>query len=51
VRLANADGAQQAAAQYAYRQVGFTKLLDADDQRAVEGDWETDLFPYQTWSE
>ena len=51
VRLATADGAQQAAAQYAYRQVGFTKLLDADDPRAVEGDWETDSLPYQTWSE
>lgn len=50
VRLANADGAQQAAAQYAYCQVGFTKLLDADDPRAVEGDWETDSLPYQTWS-
>jgi hypothetical protein len=51
VRLANADGAQQAAAQYAYRQVGFTKLLDADDPRAVEGDWESDSLPYQPWSE
>jgi hypothetical protein len=51
VRLANADGAQQAAARYAFRQVGFTKLLDADDPRAVEGDWETDSLPYQTWSE
>ena len=51
VRLAKADGAQQAAAQYAYRQVGFTKLLDADGQRAVEGDWETDSVPYQAWSE
>ena len=50
VRLANADGAQQAAAQFAYRQVGFTKLLDADDPRAVEGDWENDSLPYQTWS-
>jgi hypothetical protein len=51
VRLATADGAQQAAAQYAYRQVGFTKLLDADDPRAVDGDWETDSIPYQPWSE
>jgi hypothetical protein len=49
VRLATADGAPQAAAWYAYRQVGFTKLLDADDPRAVEGDWETDAAPYQTW--
>jgi len=50
VRLATTDGAQQAAAQYAYRQVGFTKLLDADDPRAVEGDWEADSTPYQAWS-
>jgi hypothetical protein len=51
VRLANVDGAQQAAAQYAYRQVGFTKLLDADDPRAVDGDWESDSLQYRTWSE
>jgi hypothetical protein len=50
VRLATDDGAQQAAAQYAYRQVGFTKLLDADDPRAVEGDWEADALPYQSWA-
>jgi hypothetical protein len=50
VRLATDDGAQQAAAQYAYRQVGFTKLLDADDPRAVEGDWEADPVPYQSWA-
>jgi hypothetical protein len=50
VRLATADGAQQAAAQYAYRQVGYTKLLDADDLRAVEGNWESDALPYQSWA-
>ena len=50
VRLATADGAQQASAQYAYRQVGFTKLLDADDPRTVEGDWEADALPYQSWA-
>ena len=50
VRLATADGAQQAAAQFAYRQVGFTKLLEADDPRAVEGDWEAEALPYQTWA-
>jgi hypothetical protein len=50
VRLATADGAQQAAALYAYRQVGFTKLLDADDPRAVEGDWESDSLAYETWA-
>ncbi len=50
VRLATADGAPQAAAQYACRQVGFTKLLDANDPRAVEGDWESESLPYQPWS-
>ena len=50
VRLATADGAQQAAALYAYRQVRFTKILDADDPRAVEGDWEPDSLAYETWA-
>jgi hypothetical protein len=50
VRLATTDGAQRAAAQFAYRQVGFTKLLDADDPRAVEGDWENDAPAYQSWA-
>jgi hypothetical protein len=50
VRLATADGAQQAAAQYAFRQVQFTKRLDADDPRAVEGDWEANPLPYQSWA-
>ena len=42
VRLAAIDGAQQAAAQYEFRQVGFTTLARAEDPRAVEGDWEAD---------
>jgi len=50
VRLATSDGAQQAAAQYTYCQVGFTKLLDAEDPRAVEGEWEVDAPPYQSWA-
>ena len=50
VRLATADGAQQAAAEYAYRQAGFTRLLDADDPRAVEGDWEANGNPYEPWA-
>ncbi len=50
VRLATADGAQQAAAEYAYRQAQFTRLLDADDPRAVEGDWETHGTPYEPWA-
>lgn len=50
VRLAEADGAPKAAAEYAYRQVGFTRLLDADDPRAVEGDWEAEPEPYRAWA-
>ncbi|MBW3632244.1 MAG: hypothetical protein KY456_04360 [Chloroflexi bacterium] len=50
VRLATADGAQQAAAEYAYRQAGFTRLLDADDPRAIEGDWEAHGKPYEPWA-
>ena len=50
VRLATADGAQQAAAEYAYRQAAFTRLLDADDPRAVEGDWEARGNPYESWT-
>jgi hypothetical protein len=50
VRLAEADGAPKAAAEYAFRQVGFTRVLDADDPRAVEGDWEAQPEPYQSWA-
>lgn len=49
-RLAEVDGAPKAAAEYAYRQVVFTRLLDADDPRAVEGDWEPDPRPYESWA-
>jgi hypothetical protein len=51
VRLAEADGAPRAAAEYAYRQVQFTKLLDADDPRAVEGNWDERSDPYASWTE
>jgi hypothetical protein len=50
VRLADADGAPKAAAEYAYRQVGFTRLLDVDDPRTVEGDWEARSEPYRSWA-
>jgi hypothetical protein len=51
IRLATADGAPRAAAEYAYRQVQFTKLLDADDPRAVEGDWDERAGPYASWTD
>jgi hypothetical protein len=50
VRLAEVDGAPKAAAEYAYRQVGFTRVLDADDPRSVEGDWESVPHPFESWA-
>jgi hypothetical protein len=50
IRLAVVDGAQQEAAEYGYRQAAFTRLLAADDPRAVEGDWERDARPYDGWT-
>ncbi|MBA3451346.1 MAG: hypothetical protein H0T18_09055 [Chloroflexia bacterium] len=50
VRLATIDGAHQAAAEYGYRQVQFTRLLDAEDERAVEGNWEAYARPYEPWA-
>jgi hypothetical protein len=49
VRLAERDGAPRAAAEYVYRQAQFTRLLDAEDPRTVEGDWESDARPYAAW--
>ena len=49
VRLAWVDGARKAAAEYEYRQAGFARKLEAEDPRAVEGDWEPDRPLYQTW--
>lgn len=48
-RLATKDGARREAALFEFRQVGFTRLLEADDDRAVEGDWEADPAPYAAW--
>ena len=50
VRLALQDGAQKEAAVWAYRQARYTRLLEADDERAVEGDWEADPTPYAGWA-
>jgi hypothetical protein len=49
VRLAEVDGEPKESALWAYRQVRYTKLLEADDERAIEGDWEPDPSPYQSW--
>ena len=50
VRLATLDGAQKEAALYAYRQAQYTRLLDAEDDRAYAGDWEKDPAPYEGWA-
>ncbi len=49
VRLAEVDGEPKESALWAYRQVQYTKLLEAEDERAVEGEWEADPAPYQSW--
>jgi hypothetical protein len=50
IRLAEVDGAPRAAAEYTYRQAHYTMLLDADDPRAVEGDWDAPQPPYEGWT-
>lgn len=50
VRLAERDGAQTEAALYTYRQAGFNRLAEQEDERAAEGDWERDPAPYASWS-
>ena len=50
VRLALQDGAQKEAAVWAFRQARYTRLLEADDERAVQGDWEADPTPYVGWA-
>ena len=32
-----------------FRQVRFARLADAEDERAVTGDWETEPAPYTSW--
>ncbi len=50
VRLATADGAPAPAALFGFRQATFTRLVEAEDDRASEGDWESDPTPYQIWA-
>jgi hypothetical protein len=50
IRLALLDGEQGAPALFEYRQAAFTRLLEADDERATEGDWERDPAPYSSWA-
>ena len=50
VRLAEEDGAQKEAALWRYAQARYTRLLEAEDERAVEGDWEESAVPYEGWA-
>lgn len=50
VRLAEADGARKEAALFGYRHARFARLVDAEDERAVAGDWEEDPAPYASWA-
>ncbi len=49
IRLAERDGAQRARAEWAFRQAAYTRLVEAEDERAVIGDWEQDTRPYTGW--
>lgn len=49
IRLARTDGDQKAAALFEYRQAAFARIVDADDERAVQGDWERDPKSYESW--
>jgi hypothetical protein len=50
VRLANLDGDRRAAALFEFRQAQYTRLAEADDERATSGDWEAKLDPYESWA-
>ena len=50
VRLAEMDGATQAAAIYGFRQVAFQRIVDADADAAYAGDWDPKSPPYEGWS-
>lgn len=50
IRLARLDGEQRSAALYEFRQAQFTRLEEAEDDRATVGDWETDPRPYESWA-
>lgn len=50
VRLAEADGAAKEAAIFGFRQAAYTRLLEAEDDRATEGEWEEGgAGAYEAW--
>ena len=50
VRLAEADGATQAAAIFGFRQVAYQRVVDADGETATTGDWDPKAQPYESWT-
>lgn len=50
IRLAELDGAAQAAAVFGFRQVAFQRIADADGESAYTGDWDPKAPPYESWS-
>ncbi len=50
VRLATLDAAPREAALFGYRQARYTRLVEAEDDRALMGDWEDDPAPYLGWA-
>lgn len=50
IRLARQDGEQRAAALYEFRQANYTRIAEAEDDRATVGDWESDPRPYESWA-
>jgi hypothetical protein len=51
VRLAERDGAPKAAALFAFRQAQYTRLLEAEDDRATAGEWEAEgAGAYEGWA-
>ncbi|MEA2514744.1 MAG: hypothetical protein QOF01_172 [Thermomicrobiales bacterium] len=50
IRLAELDGDRRAAALFGFRQAQFTRLAEADEERASSGDWESEPAPYQSWA-
>jgi tetratricopeptide (TPR) repeat protein len=49
-RLADEDGARKEAAIWRYRQAIYSRLVEADDERAVEGEWDDSGIPWAGWS-
>lgn len=49
-RLADEDGARSDAAMWRFRQAHYTRLLEANDDRAVEGEWDDAGAPWTGWA-